>query len=173
MLSDMITLVLLVGLVAGQTEMAPAECLAGSAGKAANAGKLALLGSINRLEPIAFSKRTDIPNDMVVARELLDDSMKLFATLEHFEDLAHVGALSSEKKVKQQVRLRLFGVLGYLRLGINALAKSAKRSGDFISLPVLANESRELAGTLDALEKQFAVCIGETKLPPGVGVGAQ
>ncbi len=164
----MIALVM-VGLVAGQTEMAPVACLEGSTGRDVNSSKLALNASMNRVYPIAVSTRTDIANDQAVAKEILDIGMPLWSAIAHFVDMAEIGFISSEKKVRQKVLTRLVLVLGRLRLEMDRLAKMVTRAGDSITLPVLANEARELVGILDALEKQLAVCVVQPKLPAGAG----
>ena len=62
----------------------------------------------------------------------------------------------------------MWGLLLRIRLQLDGLKKAVVNSLDYISLPSLASEVREVSRIADDFEAGIADCMRETKLPEGV-----
>lgn len=160
----MIALVM-VRLVVAQTDLAPVACFEPRVSQAIETTQRALLRSSEQLDPFVKSKRADVEGDRAVAQWVTDELLRLFEALNTVKEVADLGALSTEAKVKLFARRRLFVLLKVVRARAFNLGIPLARSGDLISLPVLANEVKELRRTTATMEEQLSDCLADTKVP--------
>jgi hypothetical protein len=150
--------------VAQQGGLAPQACFRDGMVKPAYVATRQLLNAESRLSPIAFSKRKDLI-DREVAAEIMNYTAALSAELSHTSDLIDIGATASEKKTRQLVRSRLFLNLKMVKNRVDQLREVLRRNGEYVTLPVLANEVRELETIVSTFTDDFDDCIGETAVP--------